>query len=131
MATSDSELKDEVRGLTDYDSSIITSGEMDTLLSIAKSEIETEVSDGSLDFYSDNRLERSLFWLICLFTKIKTGEYEGMDLAISEVEMNKIPDGDDGSIWLNEFERRLHQYKSLDKTYVASISRTDRSYGDN
>lgn len=131
MATNDTELVSEVRSLTDYDSGILTDSELDSLLAIAKREIETEVGEDSLDFYANARRERALFWLTCFFAKIKTGEYEGMDLTVSEIEMNKIPEGDEGRIWLTQFEKRLKQIVAGNKTYISNISRNNRLYGDN
>lgn len=128
MASNDAELIKEVLDLTDYHG-VLDQSQVWSLVAIAKDEIETEVGQESLNFYANQPANRALFWLTCLFSKIKTGEYEGMDLIVSEIEMNRIPDNE-GTIWLKQFEKKIRQLSSSDRTYVANLNRTERSYGD-
>lgn len=130
MATNDTELKAEVLDLTDNEG-ILDDSDMSSLLSIAKQEIEIEVGEDNPDFYANPKLERSLFWLTSFFTKIKTGEYEGMSFSVSEIEVEQVPEDDNGSFWFRQFNKRIRQYRVSDRTFVTSISRQNRTYGDN
>jgi len=80
MAADDTELKNEVRVLTEYGADLLPDSKLNTLLKIAKEEIRTEIKlDGAettLDFYATKPRERALFWLTCLFSRINMGEYD-------------------------------------------------------
>ena len=130
MATNDQELISEVRSLTDYDETILSDSDMQDLVGLAKREIEIEVGERVDDFYSNRIREGALFWLVCFFTKLKTGEYEGMDLTISEIEINKVPEGSDTRIWIRNFNKRFRQLRSENRSYVANVSRSGREYND-
>lgn len=131
MATDDPSLISEVRTLTDYNSSILTDGDMQNIVSLAKREIEGELGEEVSDFYSSILTERALFWLTCLFSKIKVGELEGLTLAVAEIEVTQIPDEDRANYWARQFERRMRQAQADSMSQLRNIERSDRVYGDN
>jgi hypothetical protein len=106
MATTDDELMAEVRGLTDYDTGILSDAELTTVLELTKRELESSKDSTSLDWYGDLQTERTLFWLTCIFAKIKTGEIDSGSFEISELSV----EGDDGkdSIYFDNFWRHYH-----------------------
>lgn len=106
MATDDASLKAEVRAITDYDTGIFTDAELQGVVDIAKRELQSNKNDASLDFYGDLRAERTLFWLTCLFSKVRAGEIDGGSFSISEL---KVDSGEEGnSMFFDNFWRNYH-----------------------
>ena len=106
MATDDTTLKAEVRAITDYDEGILSDPDLQEVVGIAKREIQSNKNNPDLDFYGDIRAERTLFWLTCIFTKVKGGEIDGGSFSISELDV-ETQDGDD-SLFFNNFWRNYH-----------------------
>lgn len=137
MATDDLTLKSEVRSITDYDTTIIGDGDLDAVIAVAKREIAAKVGIPDLDFYSGLSEERALFWLTCLFAKIKKGEVEGMEMSIGDVEKKPLRvDGKDDRasavVWKAEFSHHFNSLLSQNGGAYASrsIARNNRIYGD-
>lgn len=106
MATDDVSLMVEVRAITDYDRDIMPEDELLGLLEIAKRELQSNKNNTSLDFYGDIRAERALFWLTCIFLKVKAGEIDGGTFSISELDVESEDGGN--SIYFDNFWRNYH-----------------------
>jgi hypothetical protein len=134
MAIDDTTLKAEVRAITDYDAGILDSDSLQELVEIAKRELESNKNASDLDFYGDIRAERTLFWLTCIFLKVKAGEIDGGSFSISELDV----ESEDGSnsMFFDNFWRNYHSIgegrprghlkgQRADRTYEYDNSATD------
>jgi hypothetical protein len=106
MATDDTSLKAEVRAITDYDTGILLDADLQQLVDLAKREIQSNKNDASIDFYGDLLAERTLFWLTCIFAKVKAGEIDGGTFEISELSVESEEGGN--SIFFDNFWRNYH-----------------------
>lgn len=106
MATDDTSLKAEVRAITDYDTVILDDTGLQELVSLTKREIQSSKNNEDIDFYADLQAERTLFWLTCLFAKIKTGEIDGGSFSISELDVDSS--GSSNSFYFDNFWRNYH-----------------------
>lgn len=127
MAVDDDTLAAEVRVLTDYDSGLISDGDLLSLIELAKSELRDEAEEPILDFYSGNSdAERALFWCTCLFLKAKAGEIDAPNLSISELRVSKS--GGEASFWIQNLNRRLDSLRGASLIGHVKVQRADRSY---
>lgn len=130
MATSQTDIRDEVRSITDYDKSIFADDDLDELITIAEDEIKDEVGDYNLDFYNGEETfnqDRALFWLSAMFAKIRSGEIEGVELSAGDLETSSL--SAQGSYWFDQYRRRLSQVGSVPGFGSVRVSRSvDRSY---
>lgn len=113
MASNDSDIIREVRGLTDCGVDIIPGNEMQTLVDIGKEEIRADVGEPGLTFYASDgstfEADRALFWFVCLATKVKTGEIASTNIEIESLITEKPAQGH-FDIWFENLEARLRQY---------------------
>ena len=129
MATDDTSLIEEVRLLTEYDVTIISDPDMLSLVNLARRELDATVGTPITDYYSNLSSERALFWLTCIFSKVKTGEIEAPEFSVGELRIQRDALGPTASIWFNNF---MKHYRAIDGgTPVGHIknNRSDRSYG--
>jgi hypothetical protein len=126
MAINDTTLKSEVRAITNYDSGMVSGGDLQAIVDISKREIRSNKNDQNLDFYGDHRAERSLFWLTCIFTKVKGGEIGGSSFSISELDVES--DGGD-SFYFDNFWRNYHSIGDGRPRGHLKGQRSDREYG--
>lgn len=97
MATTDTELKEQVREMTDYTNTTqFSPSALTEVFKIAKRDIQAEANTTVDDWYSDLDNENALFWTACLFTKIKAGEIEGANMALGDIEYESLKAGGDG-----------------------------------
>lgn len=133
MASSDSELIAEARGLTDYDSEIFTDSEFQQIVDIGKEELRAELGDSSLSFYTDDTFQatRALFWFVCIGSKVRAGEIAGINLTVGDLKAAQ-PAQSSYDIWFNSFNKRLASASSEQSAGPAqeTLSRDNRSYGD-
>lgn len=131
MASDDSSLIEEVRGLTDYDEEIFTNSEFDELLGVAKEEIRADLRSPDLQFYTEDTFQatRALFWFTCIGAKVRVGEIAGIDLTIESIQAS-LPDVEEYQFWFQQFDKRLRSASSSQGAAVTNIERTDRTYGD-
>jgi hypothetical protein len=106
MASDDTSLVTEVRSLTDYDNSIYSATELIELIEIAKGEIRSDVGDPTLTFYDTEGSpeERALFWLTCIFAKMKAGEIDAPNISISSLRIRQASEGERYGLWFSRFE---------------------------
>mgnify|MGYP006285300615 FL=1 len=134
MASNDTELIAEVRSLVGYGETVIPNVEFQSLIDIAKRDLVLEL-DGTApaDWYNDGSAETALFYSVCLFSKIRTGEIGGVQYAVAELEKRPLPETE--LFWLKRVEKALASLKSEEDRNSgfahSTISRTDRVYGDN
>lgn len=137
MATSDTELADEVRQFTGYtDTSTLSDSDLQSIISIGKDEIRSAFNQPDFTFYRESpvdtlRADRALFWFSCIGTKVRLGELGNIDLTIDGLE-TADPSEDTYRFWLSQFHRHLSaastQFSSESGAASKSIERTDRSY---
>lgn len=130
MATSDSELITEARALTDYNVSIMSDSEFQTLVDIGKEELRAEYGDPETfpGFYSgDLNLDRALFWFVCIAAKVKAGEISGIDISVGDLDASNS--NGEYSYWFDNFSKRLNAFSRGGGPGQTNISRADeRTY---
>lgn len=131
MASSQNDIRDRVRTITDYDSQIINNNELDEVIDAAEDEIRSDLDDAALSFYQGDDtfdLDLAVMWLSCLFAKIKTGEIEGPTISLAEVRA--APRAAGSAIWLERYERAIHRYSDFRGYAKTEIARDTREYGE-
>lgn len=130
MASSQTEVREDVRSITDYDKSIFSDSELDELISIAEDEVKTEVGELDLAFYNGEETfnqDRAVFWLSALFAKVRSGEIEGVELSAGDLETSSL--SAQGSYWFDQYRRRLAQVSGSPGFGQVQVSRTsERTY---
>lgn len=118
---------EEVRVLTGYDREIISGPEMVSLESRARKELTAEVGS-DLDF-TDATADTALFWLLCLFTKIHTGEIATSNFKVGELESRPLDA--ETNLWLRNYQERRDQLVGSHGGFFGHVApqRQDREYG--
>lgn len=111
MAIDDNTLKAEVRALTDYTEVIISDTDLQEVVDLTKRELQADVGDESFDFYEDLNAERALFWLTCIFLKVKSGEIDAPSFSISEISVRQSNFTERHGIWMDNFRKH---YRAMD-----------------
>lgn len=129
MASTENELIDEARALTNYGPDIISDGKFQELVDVAKEELYAELGDTNFSFFGQDtqNADRALFWLVCLFSKVRTGEIDGIDLSIGDLRAESLS-GDD-AIWRRQFVRRLNSISGASGFGRVDVARDNRTYG--
>ncbi|WP_330630667.1 hypothetical protein [Halocatena halophila] len=128
MVADDTEMKELVRSLTDYDSSILTDSELESLLVLSKDEFWAD-TDTSARFYTGNKqADQALFWLLCLFSKIKVGELDAPAFEIAEIQVDEASNPEEISRWLKNYRKYRDNAVTGSKAGIGQISRSDRTY---
>ena len=123
----------EARELPGFPESIISPETMESFYSIAIQDIEGILGRPLEEIEKPATLraaDRAAFWSVVLFSKIHSGELDGMDFSIGAVKVQQMPKRDITRIWY----RKLDNYMSIIRSDgggmgITSISRNDRSYG--
>lgn len=135
MANNDSELKEEVRAITNYGARAVSSSDLQSLINIGKDEIVMMLpggNDGFVGFYSGNlAADRALFWFTTIAAKVHTGEIEGVDISV-----DSFLDFDGGSasdsMLFDRFERAIATARGESSGIGhIQVQRDNRSYGEN
>ena len=137
MATSDTEIEAEVRAFTHYDEAVISPSDFQTVISRAKSFIvnRRSLEDIEVDWYGNPRAEEALYWGVCFFAKVSTGELDGQNIAAGAIDLDTLlaKEDDEFTTW---FRNALNASRSLNPTGDFGIrgnARTDvggdREYG--
>jgi hypothetical protein len=126
MAVDDGTLMAEVRAMTNYDEGIVTGSEFQEITEIAKRELKSNKNDPDLEFYTDIRAERTLFWLVCIFAKVKGGEIDGASFSISELDVDSEKGGN--SLYFDNFWRNYHSIGDGRPRGHLKGQRSDRTY---
>lgn len=132
MASSKTDLLDDVREFTGYDEYVLDSSELRTCLDVAQRHIATRKSlDASeAPWYTNDELEDALFWFTSFLTKVATGELDAPGGSVENVEIEMFSASD--SEWYRRAEQAVRAV-SLDtgssSGSVGSVTREDRTYG--
>lgn len=137
MATSDSELKTEVRNFTGLTSEILPDPNFDTAFKRAQRHIRTRknISDDSFDFYASVAREDALFWWACLFAKTANGDLDSGDMQVGAIDIEGILSKDNGTVtsWLRNAQTAIRSIDSNgDYPFgvgITSPTRENREYG--
>ncbi len=116
-----------VRTLTDYDTEIISSSDMDTLIELSKDEIKEDTGMDEIDF-SSGAGKSALMWLTCIFSKIHVGEIGAEGYQIGEIETKDL--NDQAKVWFGQYRSRRSDVIGTKTIGHAKPSRSGRSYGD-
>lgn len=134
MATTDSELIDEVKAFTGYTDNDFTDSQVQDLLDIGKEEIKATLNRDSLTLYTSDTHDttRALFWFTCIATKVRAGEIGSVNLNIDDVlEYSDIPN--EYSFWFDNLRTRLigaEGERGITGASSVQIERDARSYPD-
>lgn len=136
MATNETELAEEVRQFTGYtETSTISDADLQSLIDIARAEIQSYLNDSSFTFYRSNpdthNADRALFWFTSIALKVRLGELGNIDLTVEGLE-SADPSEETYQFWLSRFERHMSsaatQFATNSGAASSQIERTDRSY---
>jgi hypothetical protein len=137
MASSDSELRGEVRGLTDYSTAVLDQDELKSVVSRAKKHIRVKKSvQTDFDFYAEEARESALFWYTCFFAKVSVGEIDGGEVQIGTINIDTTSSSDDDEVttWLRNARDALDAIDSGGAvaygTGISSVTRDNRTYGE-
>lgn len=113
MATSDTELENEIRGFTGVDVAIVNSEEFQTVLSDAKRHIKVRRSlkPEQIDWYGDPIQEEALNWAAKLFLKVAAGEIDSQTIQVGAIDHDTLLAKDDNTytIWYRNMEAAVRQ----------------------
>jgi hypothetical protein len=134
MATTDAEMVDEVRALTDYPEGVMSDSDIQTLIDIGKSELRARFDNANFDFYNDSQYaERALFWFTCIAAKVKAGEIAGINITVDDIEASTSSVGQ-YDYWFDNFRENLYEvFRDDEEVPLVSqqnLSRNGRTYGD-
>ena len=129
MASDDTAIKAQVRGLTDYDEVILSDPDLQEILDLAKAEIRASIGDESLDFGQSIQAERALFWLTCIFSKVKGGEMDAPSFNIGELSVRQSNMTERHNIWMDNFWKHYRSIEGGSPVAHITASRPDRTYG--
>lgn len=131
MATSQTEIREKVRTITDYDQSLLSDSDLDGVIDLAEAEVRSDLDNPSKSFYQGTdtyHIDLAIMWLSCLFAKVKAGEIGGINIELGELRATSLTG--DASLWMAKFERRLQSGGDTRGYGSTTISRDSRSYGD-
>lgn len=129
MAIDDTTLKTEVRAITNYDTTILPDPDLQEVVEIAKRELYADLGDDSLDLYGSLNSERALFWLTCIFCKVKSGELDGISFNIGELDVDTYNPNRNVGIWMNNFWKHYRGIEGGAPVAHTKSNRPDRDYG--
>jgi hypothetical protein len=129
MAIDDTTLKAEVRLLTNYDETIVSPSKLQELVDLAKRELEGSTQNSSLNFYGDITTERALFWLTCIYCKIRAGEIDSPSFKIGEIDFTSYDPDDEVGMWFDNFWKYYLGIGGGAPVGHIKNNRQDRSYG--
>lgn len=134
MATNESELKQEVRDITD---TTLDAEELDTAVDRAQRHIKVKKGlTGTVDWFDDPNAEEALFWTTCLFSKVATGELDSQAIRAGSIELESLTAHTRGKVttWYRNAKTALAAMDNADGTAggfgIAAPERDDRVYGE-
>lgn len=132
MASSDSELENEVRQFTDLDETILGTIELQGVIERAKRHIKIRrsLTDAQVDWYENPKQEDALFWATCLFSKVATGELDSQTISAGALDAKTLlaKDDDEVTVWYRNMEQSLRRIEAINSFGITSPER--RTYGD-
>lgn len=140
MAITKTDLKNEVRDITDYPSTVISSADLDDLVASAKREVQSQANNYDINFYDSNDLDgnRALMWTTCLFCKMKAGELDGAEYSLESLDVSPataagIENGRNPATWLRKANKYIGRLsKNMEEVSAfghQGVERDNRTYG--
>lgn len=128
MAVDDTTLKAEVRALTDYGQAIISGDDLQEVVDITKRELHADIGDDTVDLYANLNSERALFWLTCIFCKVKSGELDGVSFSIGELDVDSYNPHTGVGLWIDNFWKHYRAMEGGAPVGHIKANRPDRDY---
>jgi hypothetical protein len=128
MAVDDTTLIAEVRALTDFGPSVISEPDLKEVIEIAKRELRADIGDPIYDLYGDLQAERALFWLSCIFLKVKAGEIDAPSFSIGELQVRQSNFTERHGVWMDRFLKHYLSISGLTPVGHIKPTRPDREY---
>lgn len=135
MVSSDTELIEQVRGMTDYDASVMSDSEIQTLVDIGKEEIAgylvaDDETPSDFTFYSGNYdADRALFWFTCIAAKAKAGEIASVNLTVGSLRSTAYA-GSKFELYFENFDKKMRGAENGNLPATSAPERDGRSYGE-
>lgn len=134
MVSSDTELIEQVRGMTDYDASIMSDSEIQTLIDIGKEEIagylaaDNEDPDNFTFYQSDTYdADRALFWFTCIAMKAKAGEIAAVNLTVGSLRATSYA-GSKFDLYFDNFDKKMRMAEGGNTPAISAPQRDNRTY---
>jgi hypothetical protein len=134
MLSTKSELKEDVREMTGYTSTLALSHDgLDTAYRNAKRHIRVKKAIGPDYNWFDPEVpeaQEALFWFTCLFTKIQVGELDSQEIQVGAVDTKSLlaKDNDEVTTWYRNAMASLQSLKSSNIIRASAPSRSGRQY---
>lgn len=126
MATTDSELRQEIRTFGQYREEELSDHEIQTAISRAKQHLLNESTGiDSPDWYS-NPLEEALFWTSMLFTKVITGALDAKAISVGDIDEDVLlaKSEDEITVWYRNYKTSK---RNIGNGVANRITRTTRT----
>lgn len=120
----------DIRFITDYTPDVMSDADIRDGIRFSQREIVSMLGtdeDPFADSENRNVALRALMWATCYHLKIKTGEIEGGNFSISEIDIDTIDNQD--SLYLRKFKENFLRLSSGRRFSHVSSGRSDRTYG--
>lgn len=132
MATTDTELENEVRGFTGVTTSVVGSEEFQTVLSDAKRHIELRrsLNQEQIDWYGEPAQQEALNWATKLFLKVAAGELDSQTIQVGAIDHETLLSKDDNelTVWYRNMERAVRNINP--ENLFGHVSTERRVYGE-
>jgi hypothetical protein len=134
MYSNETELKEEVRSMTGYTSTLALSNvSLNTAYHRAKRRIHRQKTlETPYGWYDSDKVasQDALFWFTCLFVKMETGELDSPGLQAGAVDMDDLLANDDGNatMWYSQAQNALDQINAGSIIKSTNPIRNDRTY---
>lgn len=135
MASSDQDIIDRARTLTDVPSQVMSDSDIQNIVDIGKDELRSWFDDSSYSFYTgDLDADQALFWFTVIGVKIRLGEITSVNLRIADIHTETFS-GTQYDWLFNNFNKHLtdaeKNISELAGMSKKNLSRDGRAYGDN
>lgn len=134
MFTDETELKDDVRTFTGYDSTLALSQDgLDVAYKNAKRHIRQKKSlAADFDWFSSENVaaQDALYWWTCLHTKVAVGELDAQDIQAGAVDQSALLAKNDNQVtqWFRQARSSLRSVRSSGIFKTSSPARAGRDY---
>ncbi|QSG06398.1 hypothetical protein [Halapricum desulfuricans] len=118
----------EVRVLTNYTEDIISDTDLQDVVDLTKRELQANLNDASVDFYGNLQAERALFWLTCIFCKVKAGEIDAPNFSIGEIQVRQSSFSERTGVWFDNFWKHYRAVDGGAPIGHTKANRPDRTY---
>ena len=131
MASSDTELLEELYEFGQYHETDLTPDDLQVSVDRAKSHLKTVVGDAlstSADDWYSGAQEEALFWTALLFTKLQSGALDAKEISVGAIDEGSLLASADGEVteWYRKYStaRDRLQHATSSPTRQVRSSRT-------